>query len=684
MPKPKSGPMAEPLGDQTVQLPIAELLEQLSASLRAQAALLRSCQRICRQPPPGSELAASELAAALGAVCTAGIDDSPSRIPSGPNGCASTEPRGNRDSIMEATRSQTLDIKPVWKLEDTEAPINDTAHCRVPVLSSSTSGLGGLRDTVVLRTGGLIRDSSFMQRFILPPTAKPRLFWDILSVAALSYDLLSIPLTAFDFDDLSFAWHMRIFTAILWTVDVMMSFLVGYHDAGHIEMRPRMVARAYMRGWFVPDALVSFVDWLFIAFEQFGNGMARTLRASKALRFTRVIRLLRMIRLVKLGSLSERLMNHVMAEELTASMTVFRWLMGVAVLCHIIACTWYSIGQLSMDEPAFARSWVRELEAEHPQASQFFRYLVSYHWAFAQFTGAQSPYHPMNVAEESFVFCLLFFGLVIFSSFVGSVTAAITGFRARAREKQVQKIVLQKYAYQNNVSLELWNRMIHFLARKREKARVLEKDVEVLPFLSPTLQAELRTEVFSPVLRRHKLMDVLRHRHPTFLDGICQGPVAQAQVLAQDRHFATGERVTAMLFLVSGSCRYTPEGLLSPTDSKAQRHRKVVPGEWLCEAALWIDFSHEGHFIGLEPSALFELRVEGFQALAEKHPATKFDLKQYARQFAEAMSNYWEEMGDSPNLDLFCGPDDARGLVKACFGTRDSDASSFENERRTS
>jgi hypothetical protein len=103
----------------------------------------------------------------------------------------------------------------------------------------------------ILDNEGQPRWERLWARCIIPP--QRRLFWDILGMLFLGYDLLAIPWQVFDPPENTLYYIMTWSSTIFWTIDIGVSFTAGYHQEGVVEMRPRWIAKHYIRGGFAFD-----------------------------------------------------------------------------------------------------------------------------------------------------------------------------------------------------------------------------------------------------------------------------------------------------------------------------------------------------------------------------------------------------------------------------------------------
>jgi len=123
---------------------------------------------------------------------------------------------------------------------------------------SETSMAGGdLRTgdmTSCVRGGDMVKGDHCLQPFVLRPDAKMRLVWDMLSVLALLIDIVLIPCMLLPLREMPAIETLGLLITAFWSVDIGFSFMSGYYESlGFVEMRPAMIAKRYVRGWFILD-----------------------------------------------------------------------------------------------------------------------------------------------------------------------------------------------------------------------------------------------------------------------------------------------------------------------------------------------------------------------------------------------------------------------------------------------
>merc|ERR1719182_811920 len=138
--------------------------------------------------------------------------------------------------------------------------------------------------------------------------------------------------------------------------------------------------------------------------------------------------------------------------------------------------TWveyYLIGKDGIhDVDGFADSWQ-------------YHYFTSLHWALAQVSPGNTNIMPMNWKERVlniFVLCLT---LIVFSSFISSMTIAVTRLRSISATDEKRFAILRRYFRNNKTPKELALRIYSFLEERAstQNSHMHEKEVDLLPCL---------------------------------------------------------------------------------------------------------------------------------------------------------------------------------------------------------
>lgn len=472
---------------------------------------------------------------------------------------------------------------------------------------------------------------------MLHPSSPKRVCWDFLGAFILFHDLVMIPLQVFEnlksTDGLPGPYVMfeKIFDFVAtcyWTVDIMVSFITGYFsDEGFIEMRPRLIAKHYMRTWGPLDFFIVILDWCTIIIG-LGSEQASYVRLGKTV--SRFVRILRLLRFMKLSSALKGLVARVNSEYLLTMGGLFRLVVLIVIFAHYLACGWFGISQLvSGGWDNWAK---RAFERVEKKDSLSYAYSTSLHWSLTQFTPASMEVVPCNPYERFYNCGVIVIALVTFSSFVSSITSAMTHLRAINARQTEQDTLIRRFFAENKVSHEVAARIWRFLKKSRQSLtnRLKERDVPALKSLPEKIRQELRAEVFMPMLSAHPLLKVLNVIDRETIREVCDVAVSEVALKSGEEVFPAGTRPSLMVFVISGQLEYIIEHEEIP----------IKGGEWVCESSLWASgLKLQGCIVSATACEILFINAEAFQEVTKAHNDLAGFLSSYAQSFVELFND---------------------------------------------
>jgi len=546
------------------------------------------------------------------------------------------------DSFPLVRLAQEPELWPIW-MQDAEV-LHQATTC------SSTLSVRHLAKSQA-RGGDFLTEPGLLQRLVLKPTSKVRTGWDLLSVLLLSHDVFMVPLSVFDLPDTTFTHVFSVFTTAFWTLDMLLSFLSGYHLAGLVEMRPRKIAWQYVTQWFFVDLTVITVDWALIILDTGVVDMASIMRVGKFMRLSRMFRLMRLLRLMKMPSLMESISDSIQSEDVATAFEIGKCVALIAVINHFIACGWYAVGT-NAGEP----NWLEQLNGEEHHFS--YRYATCLHWSLTQFTPASMEVVPRNVYERFYAIMVLFSALVTFGSFVSSITMAMTYLRQNKEQRYKECERIKRFVSDNKISLDLSNRIMAFLRAYKFMARrrVHSSDIATFKVLPLTLMHQVHWELYGPSLITHPL---LHHIHETDSDAliqICHKAMSECSLTSAHELFTEHTEATAMYFMIAGSVEYVSGPEISQAflinSTKTPRENAALPESrtqlWFSEAVLWIRWQHLGRLRAISPCEFMALNASSFRRVIANQPSVFKHCQDYAERFRSHMlsltSDYEKDM----------------------------------------
>merc|ERR1712007_344274 len=285
------------------------------------------------------------------------------------------------------------------------------------------------------------------------------------------------------------------------------------------------------------------------------------------------------------------------------------------------ACAWYWLAiAVGGEETWIAKAGMLDDELDY-------KYLTALHWSLTQFTPAGMDISARNALERIFSIVVLFFAMIAFSSIVANITSSMTNQRNMKGDQMKQLWLLRRYLKQRKVPSDLSERIARFLDHraKNQGSQVNQSQLVIIKQLSNSLRNELFYCTRSSVLINHCFFRTLDCEMRVVMHKICialgTNMVAEKEVI-----FHCGETAKLTYFTRDGKLKYSPI-----TGESIWAHQS----ECISEAALWVDWRHQGELRALADSELFELDPVFFLKTMQTHPTPWFYAVSYARNFED-------------------------------------------------
>jgi hypothetical protein len=414
----------------------------------------------------------------------------------------------------------------------------------------------------------------FMCLIVLHPFTKHRMLWDFMGMVLCFHDVTMLPAQVFEIPEAYFVFRLYYewICCAFWTVDIMLNFSTGFISSeGLLEMRKDKVVQHYTRTWFVPDLVITIFDWSSLILSTSSSGILRFGKAA-----SRSLRAMRLLRMPKLNAAFNQMLGAMNSESLSIMAGLGKFLLIMIMVTHYVACAWYWLA----DRGDQVLTWrYRFLNSDD---SEVYGYFTSMHWALTQFTPASMEVVPVNVHERLFTCIVIIFAMVVFSSFVSSITQAMTLLRSTHARKAEQELLMRKYFSEFRIPRDLAVRCKHFLLQHQRLAhkRIKESEIPCMRVLPKPVREELRYEAFIPWLKTHPFFDFYKELCPVGMRQICASATDEVSMLPLEELFWNGQSVNRMFFVRIGSVSYCHgDCRMLPLEVRA--------GQWACEETLW-------------------------------------------------------------------------------------------------
>lgn len=492
---------------------------------------------------------------------------------------------------------------------------------------------------------------SAIKRIRLPmnPNSTVRLVWDFVGLFLISWDVLYIPFElAFDPEENPFIVVVGWIILLYWTCDVVMSNLVGFYKEGELVMNQRRIILRYLRTWFLIDLIVLGPDWflrLWTGSSGGDPGMAIQNRSSSegemedvanALRSIRVLRVVRLLRLLKVQRLMNLVYDILDSEYIFILFTLLKLTCLISVLNHVIACMWYGVGYITMENNERNwlenTNWKEDKESRVIDRSMVYQYTTALHWSLTQFTPASMDSFARNVPERILSIVVVFFALIGFSSIVGSVTNSVAQLQALHGNSRRQFWLLRKYLNEKGIYEPTRTRLFSFLEHEVERRRkdIKEEDVRLLSLLSSPLQNLLAYELHRGPMTGHPFFSLLDQHMQPVMYSLCHTAMKFKHFAMEDMCFVEAEGGKFMWVLIEGSFSYI---------RAANLYKLSTPGTWLSEPVLWTSWWHRGNLEAASTSGqLAFVSPSAMVNCFKSHPRPWFYARTYAMKYVRVLN----------------------------------------------
>jgi len=312
---------------------------------------------------------------------------------------------------------------------------------------------------------------------------------------------------------------------------------------------------------------------------------------------------------------------------------------GIAMINHFIACVWYAIANLN-EEADY--TWLKVLQPMQDK-SLAYAYTSSLHWSLTQFTPASMEVVPRNAAERTFSICIIILALVMFSSFLSSITQHMTRLRELNKDWNRQQECTRKFIADKRISLDLGNRIYSFLRKHQtvSKRHIKEGDVPIFAEMPETLLVELHSEVYMPTLMMHPFFHlyVQTQNDEDSIVHLCHFCMKERSARVGQELFHFGDDCKYVYFVVNGHMNYVVgKGHATP--------EQVHAGQYVSEMGLWMPWIHCGILSATTPSELVTLDAQSFyKSMSALSQVSANACRTYAALFVEWLGEDYNDTG---------------------------------------
>jgi len=304
---------------------------------------------------------------------------------------------------------------------------------------------------------------------------------------------------------------------------------------------------------------------------------------------------------------------------------------------HMLSCAWVAIGKVPSGD-ARNLSWLetplsQNTEETYRDSSREYQYLTALHWSFTQMTPGSMQVFPLNSIERVFNVACLFFGLIVFTSLVSSLSAKLTQLKLLQTEQTQQMQKMMKFLRDKAVESKLVVRIRKQTQERMAKVRPSTMDdVQLFNLLSVSLRIELKVALTDCHIKRHPFLRLAEMVDVSLKRDLCYKCTHSQVLLPRDSLFLASHATNEAYRVSSGTVSYRVD-LKRKSFSRDSLTQDVSVGTWLSEAALWVHWSHRGNAEAMMTSEVLSVRGDSLCQLFGRHLAFKHLATDYAITF---------------------------------------------------
>ncbi|CAE8682891.1 unnamed protein product [Polarella glacialis] len=532
----------------------------------------------------------------------------------------------------------TVQLQLVWRpaRAGSKGTSSTASRRRMSIGSLDSNRLGTSPDNVVPHAEERSCCWSCLNSLAMNPGSNKRVAFEVFGLLLIFYDLVWWPAQVFGYTSVPLTSAILWLSSTFWACDLLVSFFVGFtiQDQGLIEMRVSKIARHYAMTWLPIDLLLVLLDWTLNLLMRLSDDGAVYFGGGAFLEKVQYLRLLRLLRLFKATNIIKVLSDRIQSETVRILIHVLKLLVFIMLINHLIACSWYAVGINDLERED---TWVKANDLKGK--GTVYAYTTALHWSITQFTPASMEVVPMNELERSFTIVVIVSAMVIFSSFISTITNAMTQLKNLNSERNAELFKLRCFFSDHKVSASLVARISSCIhqSNKLTGSRVHSEDVSILELLPVSLKCDLAEEVFAPTLCAHPFILTWGEYYPRESKRLFLA-ARSSSLGAKHELFNTGQVAESMFFLSSGAMVYIRDD---------ERPARVSPGQWLAEPALWIKWKHVGHASSTGKNCeLVSLHCETAIRILSQDASIISGARRYAKTFAAYFDKKSDRLSD--------------------------------------
>ncbi|CAG9321514.1 unnamed protein product [Blepharisma stoltei] len=310
--------------------------------------------------------------------------------------------------------------------------------------------------------------------FIILPTSKFKIYWNIVLIFLLIYTATLMPYNLAFGTDVKYNawWWIDLWINILFGIDVYINSVSAYYNSESMLILDHCtIFYHYLRTWMIFDLIACF-PFNLVMDDNSGssatsgnyNNLGKLARIPRLYRLFRISRLFKMLKYYRNSEFMEKMQEFLSLKN--SVMRLMSFFTAVAICIHVMSCIWYFSAKLQGFSP---ETWV--VRGGYQDLDNSTLYLLSVYWAFTTLTTVgYGDIHAFTDFEKMLAICWMIFGVCFFSVTIGSLSSMLSGIDTKESMLSTKLAIIDEFAKESKLSKEFKIRLRHALKYSTEKS----------------------------------------------------------------------------------------------------------------------------------------------------------------------------------------------------------------------
>lgn len=268
--------------------------------------------------------------------------------------------------------------------------------------------------------------SKCLKLSVINPNSKISLFWNIIIAVFMIYNVTITPYALAFIDQHEFLDELDLIINYFFMFDILLNFNIGITIKGKYVNKRKIIAKEYIKTWFILDVISTFPLSLVIKEDNINNSnrIIRVARISKLSKLSKIFRLLKISRFFKRVAFFNSIQDYFNINYGISRLITF--ILSFIILSHIVGCMWYFLPPLYDEE----NNWINAKGLA--DESLFRKYLFSLYWAFTTITTCGfGDIAAINLLEYIFSLFWVFLGVLFYSFTIGTLSTILVNMNTK-------------------------------------------------------------------------------------------------------------------------------------------------------------------------------------------------------------------------------------------------------------